>query len=432
MVAKITTPLSISRALNYNEQKVQKGKAQCLLAGNFLRRADELNFYQKLDRFQKLIEQNPSKTNTLHISLNFHPSEVLPKEKLTEIAEAYMDKIGFGEQPFLVYSHTDAGHPHLHIVTTSIKENGRRIDTYNMGKNQSERARKEIELEHGLMKAAGRNEKQKEITEEVNAQRAKYGLAETKRSISNVLGAVINRYKFTSLAELNAILQLYNVVADRGSEDSRTCRNQGVYYRLLDEKGNKIGVPIKASSIYLKPTLKNLEEKFKQNEHLRLPFKSKLKTAIDWTVSKKPMSLDEFATELKKEKVTAVIQKNEQSFVYGITFIDHRTRVVFKGSDLGKGYSAAGLKKRIAKASDEEKIKAPNLLERIFSQSSQTRDLSPRLSHSQEAKKDTDQRQDAGLAKENLWDLLMNREKDDQRVPFDFGRKKKKRRENKL
>lgn len=100
MVAKITTPLSINRALNYNEHKVQKGKAQCLFAGNFLHRADELNFYQKLDRFQKLIEQNTSKTNTLHVSLNFHPTENLSKQKFIEIAEAYMDKIGFGEQPF--------------------------------------------------------------------------------------------------------------------------------------------------------------------------------------------------------------------------------------------------------------------------------------------------------------------------------------------
>ncbi|MBO9684938.1 MAG: relaxase/mobilization nuclease domain-containing protein, partial [Flavisolibacter sp.] len=211
MVAKITVPLSISRALNYNEQKVQKGKAECLFAANFLHHASELNFYQKLGRFEKRIEQNSSKTNTLHISLNFHPTELLPKEKLIEIAETYMHKIGFGEQPFLVYQHFDAGHPHLHIVTTTIKEDGRRIDTYNLGRNQSEKARKEIEEAYGLVKAGGKNNPLREHMTPIYVQRVRYGVAETKRSIATVVNLVINQYRYTSLAELNAVLKLYNV-----------------------------------------------------------------------------------------------------------------------------------------------------------------------------------------------------------------------------
>lgn len=310
MVAKITTPFSISRALNYNEQKVKKGKAECLFAGNFLHQANELNFYQKLDRFEKLNEQNPSKTNTLHISLNFHTSENLSREKLIQIAQSYMYKIGFGEQPYLVYQHFDAAHPHFHIVTTSIRENGKRIDTYNIGKNQSQQARKEIETAYGLVKAAGRREAQKERPEAVHMQRVKYGLEETKRSIANVLNLVINQYRFTSIAELNAVLKLYNVAADRGSEESRTFKTGGLHYRLLDKKGNKIGVPIKSSAIYFKPTLKFLEEKFVQNESLRQPFKSKLKTAIDWTLSKQPADIKDFVLQLRNEHVTTVVREN--------------------------------------------------------------------------------------------------------------------------
>jgi hypothetical protein len=232
MVAKITVPLSISRALNYNEQKVQKGKAACLFASNFLHHANELNFYQKLDRFEKLMEQNASKTNTLHISLNFHPTELLPKEKLIEIAETYMNKIGFGEQPFLVYQHFDAGHPHLHIVTTTIKEDGRRIDTYNLGRKHSEKARKEIEEAFGLVRASGKKNQPHEHMSPINVQRVRYGLAETKRSIATIVSLVINQYKFTSLAELNAVLKLYNVNADRGGEESRTYKNSGLHYRI--------------------------------------------------------------------------------------------------------------------------------------------------------------------------------------------------------
>lgn len=430
MVAKITTPLSINRALNYNEQKVQKGKAECLFAGNFLQQPNELNFYQKLERFQKLIEQNSAKTNTLHVSLNFHPSENFSKEKLVQIAEAYMKGIGFGEQPFLVYQHLDAGHPHLHIVTTNIKENGKRIDTYNIGRNQSQKARKEIEIAYGLMKAEGKNICASENPEAARVQRVKYGLAETKRSIANVLGLVVNQYKFTSLPELNAVLKLYNVVADRGSEESRTYKNRGLCYRLLDKHGNKIGVPVKASSIYFKPTLKFLEEKFVQNESLRIPLQSKLKMAVDWVLSKKPKDITDFVFQLKKENVMAVIRENENGFIYGITFIDLRNKVVFNGSDLGKIYSAKAIRERIAVNANQEQKSVVNLLAK--KESGDSAILINKV-QSQDAKEAQDQKQSSARAgKENLLELLMNKEKNDLRIPFDFTRKKKKRRKPKL
>src|SRR5664279_5275770 len=116
MVAKITIPKSLEAALNYNEQKVQKGTAQCLHAANYLNEAKKMNFYQKLNGFEKNNKLNKmATTKTLHVSLNFSPSEKLSDSKLTEIASVYMNKIGFGEQPFLVYRHEDAGHPHIHI-----------------------------------------------------------------------------------------------------------------------------------------------------------------------------------------------------------------------------------------------------------------------------------------------------------------------------
>ena len=146
MVAKITVPNSIKRALNYNEQKLKEGKAQCIHAYNFLKEAEQLNFFEKLHRFEQLIALNKrATTNTVHISLNFGLNEKLEKEKLAEIATVYMQKIGFGEQPYLVYQHLDAGHPHIHIVTTNIKQDGKRISLHNLGRNESSEAREEID-----------------------------------------------------------------------------------------------------------------------------------------------------------------------------------------------------------------------------------------------------------------------------------------------
>jgi hypothetical protein len=103
MVARINTGKSISKALNYNEKKVQQNDAKLLLAHNFIKGPDQLTFYDKLRSFEKLTSLNErTTTNTLHVSLNFDPSENLPDEKLTVIAASYMKRIGFGNQPYLV------------------------------------------------------------------------------------------------------------------------------------------------------------------------------------------------------------------------------------------------------------------------------------------------------------------------------------------
>jgi len=346
MVARITTPYSIQRALNYNEQKIKKGKAELLNAANFLKDAEQLNFYDKLKRFTDLISLNErAKTNTLHISLNFHNSDMLSKEKITEIADEYMYRIGFGEQPYLVYQHHDSGHPHIHIVTTNIQANGRRIDTFNIGRNQSEKARQELEQKFQLVQAKGRRISAEEIRP--GSQKIQYGKSETKRSITNVLDYVLKNYTYSSLPELNAVLKLYNIVADRGSENSRIYQNNGLVYRILDEKGNKIGVPIKSSAIHNKPGLKYLEMKFRENETVKHQYKQSIKTTINFILLRhKNTSLQYLIDALRKEGIQTVLRQNKQGFIYGITYVDFKTKCVFNGSDLGKEFSAKGLMER--------------------------------------------------------------------------------------
>ncbi len=351
MVARINTPNNINRALNYNEQKVKNEQAELLHAEGFLKDTNQLNFKDKLRRFTSLIELNDrAKTNSLHISLNFDNSDKIDAVKLVDIAREYMSKIGFAEQPYLVYQHYDAGHPHLHIVTTSIRMDGSRIDTFNIGRNQSEKARKEIEQSFGLVKAEESKQRQEYQLKPVSAEKVQYGKRETKRAISNVLDAVLNTYKYTSVPELNAVLHQYNVTADRGNEDSRVFKNNGLVYRILDENGNKVGVPLKASDFYNKPTLKQLQEKFQQNETARQPYKVRVKNAIDLNLLKSPtLSIQDLQKLLEKDGISTVIRQNDTGIIYGITYVDHRTKCVFNGSDLGKQYSAKAIQERCGK-----------------------------------------------------------------------------------
>jgi hypothetical protein len=348
MVARIKQSQSLSNAVNYNEQKVHQEKAQCIAAVNYAKDVEQLNFYQKLHRLKHQACLNERvKTNSVHISLNFDATDKLNKEKLEEIANSYMEKIGFGNQPYLVYEHTDAGHQHIHIVTTNIEEDGHRIDMHNIGRNQSEEARKQIELEYKLVQAQSKKQQQSEELRPVNAQRVMYRKSETKRAITNVLDEVLPHYKYTSLPELNAVLKLYNVLADRGPEASKMYQSKGLVYRVLDEQGNKVGTPIKASAFYNKPTLPSLEQKFKENQALRQQFKSRVKTKIDWTILVGAKSLAGFVDKLRTERIDVLVRQNAEGKIYGMTYVDHANQTVFNSSDIGKEYTAKSILERI-------------------------------------------------------------------------------------
>ncbi len=341
MVAKIKTGRSIIGALNYNEHKVGLGKAELISAQGYLKDPLDLTFNNKLERLTDLAKRNQlTLVNTLHVSLNFAVGENLDKDILQQIADDYMEGLGFGKQPYLVYQHHDAGHPHLHIVTTNIKPDGKRISFHLLANRASESSRKQVELTYNLVKAEDQGKQQNNIGKPL--EQVSYGKSEVKRSITNVVNEVVRAYKFTSIPELNAVLNQYNITADRGSKDSRMYEKNGLVYWVLDGKGNKLGVPIKASSIYGKPTLKTLEDRFRLNEMLRKPLKELLKTKLDKALLK-PLSKSAFQKQLKTEGIQVIFRQNDEGRLYGITFVDHKSKAVFNGSDLGKIYSAASL-----------------------------------------------------------------------------------------
>jgi hypothetical protein len=348
MVAKVISGKTIRGALSYNENKVAQGTATCILASKFGSEPDDLSFYNKLYRFQDLMQWNPkTKTNTLHISLNFDKTENLPVDVLREISSTYMDKIGFGDQPYLVYQHFDAAHPHIHILTTNIQSNGSRIDIHNIGRHQSEKARKEIEKLFKLVKADGRKNESHEI-KPINVNPALYGTSETKRSISNAVKLVAKSYRFTSFAEYNAALRQFNVVADRGTEGMTMYSKKGLRYSLLDAKGNKVGIPFKASSIDRKAMLMHLEKQFKLNDALRDKHKESLKEKVDACLdARTKISSAKFHQALRARSVYVLLRLTVTGEVHGITFVDNETRCVFNGSDLGKNYSAKAIAERI-------------------------------------------------------------------------------------
>jgi len=409
MVAVIKTSRSINSILNYNENKVKEGVAECISAVNYPLALEKLSFTQKLNRFVKMSLLNEStKRNSIHISLNFDPSEKHSKEKLIEIADTYMEKIGFGKQPYLVYQHHDAGHPHLHLVTNNIQRDGKRIDLHLIGVKKSEPARKEIEELFGLVKAEGRKQKELFSLNPINVNRVEYGKAESRKAINSVLNQVLFDYKYSSLPELNALLNLYNVHADRGSDESRVFKNNGLLYKILDQNSKPIGVPIKASEFYSRPTLKFLEGKFQSNEAEKESCKKYIKNAIKLAFLREDIiSPEKLSNILERESINMILRKSREGQLYGITYVDHKTRCVFNGSSLGKEFSAKGIQESCA-----------------FNILALERNHQNSVSTNSENYQDVESKE---YVKENLVDILLRGEKINDYVSKQFKQKKKRR-----
>ena len=109
------------------------------------------------------------------------------------------------------------------------------------------------------------------VIQKVNLEKVKYGEVETKAAISNIVREVVRSYKFTNLHALDAILQQFGITADGGKPGSRLYDKHGLVYSLLDEEGGRIGVPVKASDIYSKPTKATLEKKYTLSAIMRQP-----------------------------------------------------------------------------------------------------------------------------------------------------------------
>lgn len=63
------------------------------------------------------LEANRRTANTIfHALLNPSPKEGLTDEQLRDTAREYVERMGYGDQPFIVFKHRDISREHLHLV----------------------------------------------------------------------------------------------------------------------------------------------------------------------------------------------------------------------------------------------------------------------------------------------------------------------------
>ena len=324
-------------ALAYNQNKVDNEEAKVLFSNRMLLSEDgNFSISECMRSFEmQMPVQLSTKKPILHISINPHPEDVLSDQQLADIAREYMQKLGYGNQPYLVYKHEDIDRHHIHIVGLRVDENGKPLND-KFEHRRSKQITRELEKKYNLHPA-----ERKERTERPELKKVDYAAGDVKHQIGNAVKGACYGYRFQSFGEYKALLACYNVYAEEVKGEINGKPYQGIVYSAMNNKGEKVGNPVKASRIGKSVGYEALERRMQKSGEV---IKDKnLKERTRHTVAavmKTTSSRKELEQQLKKQGIDVLFRQNDSGRIYGVTFIDHDNRVVLNGSRLGKEFSA--------------------------------------------------------------------------------------------
>ena len=337
MVAKINYGNSLYGALAYNGEKVNEGVAKILDTNKVFSPVDGThNISACMQDFMAYMPSHVlTKKPVIHISLNPHPDDTLTDEQFSAIAREYIEKMGYANQPFIVYKHEDIDRHHLHIVSLAVDEQGKKI---NDGNNfyKSKHITREMEQRYGLHPAD-----KKQFKEAFRLQKVRIEEGNLKKQLASVIKPAAKFYHCPSFKEYRALLSTYNICVEEVKGEMYGKPYNGLVYFATDDKGKKVGNPFKASLFgkavgyeALQNSFKASKEKLKE-KHLAPKTKAVVAGALKRSATK-----EDFRENLHRKGVDVLFRENEQGWLYGITFIDHNNGCVVNGSRLGKELSA--------------------------------------------------------------------------------------------
>ena len=345
MVAKISLGNSLYGAIVYNGEKINKENGRLLDTNKIYN--DGSGHIDIKRAFADFMQWMPTTTKTerpmVHISLNPHPDDILSDAQLSAIAREYMEKMGFGDMPYMVYKHTDINRHHMHIVALRVRTDGSCISDKNNFYRSKEITR-ELEKKYGLKTA-----EREKVTPDTPLLKIDPS-GDLKKQVAAVVKIIGMRYKFQTIGEYNAVLNLFNVKCENTDGRVNGREYHGLVYFALDDNGNIIAAPFKASRLGKFARRDAIDAKYERaKEKIDIaPTRQVVAEALEHCQGK-----EDFIARLKEKNIDVLFRYTEDGRIYGATFIDYNTMSVLNGSRMGKAFSANALNARFNQTENE-------------------------------------------------------------------------------
>lgn len=360
MVAKINRGVSLYGAVAYNQQKVDSGTARIIYGNRMITDVTgnpEQATRQTMWAFENyLLANKNTEKPVLHISLNPSLDDRLTDGQFAGLAKEYMQKMGYGDQPYIVYIHEDIGCRHIHIVSTCVNEKGEKIDdAYEW--NRSMKACRELEKMFGLKQV---EDKRKELLEPY-LKKADYQNGDVKKQVSNIVKSMFGTYRFQSFGEYSALLSCFNIEAKQVKGEFNGVPYNGIVYTMTDDTGRPLCTPIKSLLIGKRYGYEGLGKRIAYNArgYKAKGWQPKIRNEVALAMHGCRGDRGEFVRLLAGKGIDVVFRENDEGRIYGATFIDHKNREVYNGSRLGKEFSANAFERLFNLPADIPDLNAP-------------------------------------------------------------------------
>lgn len=314
---------SASSAVQYNERKVAVGKASVIYSAGI---SDVNNPMKTFSVYENgsIRAQNLS----FHASVNPGATEKLTDEQVAALVKAWMEKMGYGKQPFIVYKHIDTGRIHYHIVSVRVDENGRKI-TDSMEWRRSQAAMRELSKKYGIS-IGNRETFAKQQEKNTNPYQ---GFDPKSGNFGGQIAQIANlamTYYFRWPEQFDLIMESLGIKVIH--RENGSCAFIG-----LDSKTHKpVTSPIEDSGIRY-PSLDAIQRRadfckslIKTREKQRVA--NAAKTALS---PQKAIKTEAHALRyLARWGIFTKFSKTADGKIFGVSFVDHKNKCVFKASDL--------------------------------------------------------------------------------------------------
>ncbi|MCE5223124.1 relaxase/mobilization nuclease domain-containing protein, partial [bacterium] len=244
------------------------------------------------------------------------------KEQLSHIAEKWLTKMGYGENPYIIVFHSDTENNHVHIVSTRVGKDGKKID------DRFDRPRAIRHLD--------------EILKQGNQQTQ-------AAAIRN-----IESYSFSTLAQFKMLFEKANFSIKE---------KDGVLYIYKSAEQIKTYSPEELGKMMASYTKD--AKRLVQLRQIIAKYKPKTDSSLGCIYQKLPGNRDGKLAGYQSDLTNLLRQRFGIEFIfhfkgnntpYGYTVIDHKMKLVFKGSELMKLNQLINQNVKPVKSSKKDKM----------------------------------------------------------------------------
>lgn len=315
------THKNVGNTVLYNEKKAKTGEEDARIIGFSKGISSIEDFNRKIEILSR--GNIRTRNEAFHAHINPGPGENLSDEKIMEMATELMERLGYGNQPFVVYRHDDTGRTHYHIVSSRVGADGKRINSDYEWRRCNQHV-KEMAAKYGYT-VGGRKKKASESQEYTRFNRNEKDI---KGQIENLLRLSL-KYNCSSMDEYKAVLRSMGLMMSETS--GKTFIVKGLY------RGKPCTAAFSSEDVGIDDLEKIFKESYKKNkwDKAQERLKNIASSGLDHSSSYK-----HFKNILRKQGIYIYVTRDSSGRFSSVIYVDHTTRCCYSGDRLGSEYSA--------------------------------------------------------------------------------------------